>query len=94
MSANMGMDSLHLDGNSAAGLLGDIFAVDVTTATASCAGCGDTGSLGGLMLFAHQMGAVLRCPACQGVVVRIVRTPTHVWLDASGARSIAIPLSS
>jgi len=94
MSANKGMDALHLDGNSAAGLLSQIFSVDVTVATACCAACGDSGSLATLALYAPEMGAVLRCPSCQGVVLRMSRTPTHMWLDASGARSIAIPLPS
>ena len=94
MSANMGMDALHLDGNAAMGMLNEIFSVDVSTATACCAECGDKGRVGTLMLYAHEMGAVLRCPACQGVVLRMVRTPTHIWIDASGARSISIPMSS
>jgi len=44
------------------------------------------------MLYAHEMGAVLRCAGCGDVVLRVTRTPTHVWIDATGARSIAIPL--
>ena len=32
----------HLDGNAAAGELSEVFAADLTTATATCAGCGAT----------------------------------------------------
>jgi len=39
------------------------------------------------------MGAVLRCPGCTAVVVRATRTTTHLWIDASGARWIAMPLT-
>lgn len=85
-------EEMRLDGNSAAGLLSEIFVRDVTVAHAVCAGCGTTGTIGALPMFAQEMGAVLRCASCERVVVRIVRTPTHVWLDANGARSIAIPV--
>ena len=34
----------HLDGNAAAGELSEVFALDVTTAVATCAGCGMTGA--------------------------------------------------
>lgn len=81
-----------LDGNAAAGLFSEVFTRDVTTARATCAGCGRTASIGTLHLYAQEMGAVLRCPACHGVVMRLARTATHVWIDATGSRSIVIPL--
>lgn len=84
----------QLDGNAAAGLLSEIFIRDVTVAHAICAGCGATGTIGALPLYSQEMGAVLRCAQCQRVVVRLVRTPTHLWFDATGARSISIPVSS
>ena len=87
------MKSLRLDGNAAAGLLSQIFAGDATVARATCAGCGASGSIGMLLLYAQEMGAILRCPDCEGVVLRLTQTPTHVWLDATGSRSIALPLT-
>lgn len=92
MNESTSVESRRLDGNAAAGLCHEIFAVDITSAVARCAHCGASGSFGTLVLYAQEMGAVLRCPSCEDVVMRIVRTPTHAWLDASGARSIAIPL--
>ena len=83
-----------LDGNAAAGLFSEVFTRDVTVAHATCAGCGRTGSIGTLHLYAQEMGAVLRCPGCQGGVMRMGRTTTHVWIDATGSRSIAIPLAT
>lgn len=83
-----------LDGNSAAGLLSEVFVRDVTVAQVVCAGCGATASLGSLPMFSQEMGAVLRCPECERVVVRVVRTTTHLWLDANGARSLSIPIRS
>jgi hypothetical protein len=81
-----------LDGNAAAGLLAEIFARDVTVAHTICVGCGSANVVGTLRMYAHEMGAVLRCPGCEYVVLRVVRTPTHVWLDATGSRSVAIPM--
>jgi hypothetical protein len=84
--------AVRLDGNAAAGLLGELFARDVTTARSTCRGCGAVERVGALHLYAREMGAVLRCPGCDSVVLRVTRTPTDFWLDASGARSIAIPI--
>ncbi len=82
---------IPLDGNSAAGLFSEVFSVDLTVARATCAHCDAVGELGALKMWAVEMGAVLRCPACGDVVLRLTSTPTAVWLDATGARSIAIP---
>ena len=84
----------RLDGNAAAGFLSEIFLRDVTAANGTCMDCGSTDRIGSLHLYAHGMGAVLRCPGCECVVLRVVRTPTHLWLDASGSRSIAIPIKA
>ena len=94
MSETMGTETWRLDGNAAAGLLSEMFARDVTIAQATCAGCGATKTIGTLFLYAQEMGAVLRCPGCENVVLRLSRTHTHLWLDATGARSIAIPFAS
>ena len=81
---------MKVDGNAAAGVLSELFVPDMTTARAKCAACGATRVMGELMVYAHGMGTVMRCPDCDGVVVRLARTTTHVWLDATGATSIAI----
>jgi hypothetical protein len=83
--------NVPLDGNSAAGLFSEVFSVDLTVARATCAGCDTVGDLGALTMWAVEMGAVLRCRTCDGVVLRLTSTPDAIWIDASGARSIAIP---
>jgi len=85
-------NALRLDGNAAAGLLSELFARDVTAGRSTCNSCGAVERVGALHLYALEMGAVLRCPGCNGVVLRVTLTPTEFWLDASGARSIAIPI--
>ena len=41
----------------------------------------------------HGMGVVLRCPACDTPVLRIVRTPGFLRLDLSGILLLTIPES-
>jgi Family of unknown function (DUF6510) len=79
----------HLDGNVAAGPLAEVFARDVTTAIATCASCGATGALGGALVFGEPMGAIVRCVACEQVLLRVVETPAGIRLDMRGIRVLA-----
>ena len=76
---------MMLDGNAVAGALQVIFGLEMTANPAECANCGNVSELGGLMTFTQAPGAVLRCPACESVMLRIVETPTAIYLDARGA---------
>ena len=55
----------------AAGALSEIFCRDVTTASATCAGCGHHGSFAELQLYGGHMGLVIRCPGCEQVLIRL-----------------------
>jgi hypothetical protein len=76
---------LMLDANAVAGLLQEIFSAEMTAAPTECAHCGNTGEIGSLLAFTQAPGAVLRCPACESVMLRIVETPNAIYLDARGA---------
>jgi hypothetical protein len=80
------IDDLRLDGNAAAGLLGELFAFEITTATAICDGCDRASLIGALPLYTHRMGAVLRCPACDQVLLAVTRPRGEWWLDLRGVR--------
>ncbi len=82
----------HLDGNALAGPLRELFAVDITAATASCAACGHTDTVATLHVYSQAPGLVARCPGCEDVVLRLVRTPDAAWLDLRGTMSLRIPL--
>jgi hypothetical protein len=82
---------LRLDGNAAAGLLAEIFAFDVTTAEAVCAGCGATGLVGSLAVYGLEMGAILRCPGCGTALFRVSRLETGYWLDLRGMSALRVP---
>jgi hypothetical protein len=75
---------MMLDGNAVAGLLQEIFAGEMTAAPTECAHCGNRGEIGTLLAFTQSPGAVLRCPVCEGVMLRIVQTPDAIYLDARG----------
>ena len=76
---------LMLDANAAAGILQEIFGVEMTAAPSECANCGNEAEVGTLLAFTHGPGFVLRCAACENVVLRIVETPEAIYLDARGA---------
>jgi hypothetical protein len=76
---------LMVDGNAVAGMLYDVFGVEMTAAPTECASCGNEGAMGTLLAFTEGPGIVLRCPACENVVLRIVETPEALILDARGA---------
>ena len=76
---------LMLDANSTAGLLYEIFGTEMTAAPTECAHCGNEGEVGTLLAFTQGPGIVLRCSACEQVVIRIVTMPDEILLDARGA---------
>ncbi|GAA2213118.1 DUF6510 family protein [Nonomuraea monospora] len=82
----------HLDGNALAGPLGEIFAVDVTSATGRCASCGLAGPVASLRVYGPDPGLVARCPGCEEVVLRLVRGPGAAWLDLRGTVSLRVDL--
>jgi len=77
------MDELMLDGNAVAGLLQEVFAVEMTTAIGTCAGCGAAEPMGALHVF-RGAGVVLRCPHCHAALAKIVRSETRVWVGMPG----------
>ena len=75
-----------LDGNAVAGVLAAAFGVEMTSIPGQCAHCGTVSVLATLRAYTRAPGIVLRCSTCDGVVLRIVQTPTATLVDASGAR--------
>jgi Family of unknown function (DUF6510) len=80
----------HLDGNAAAGELSEVFALDVTTAVATCAGCGMTGPVAQAMVYEAGMGTVLRCPECDSVLLRLVHARGEICLEMRGVSVLRI----
>lgn len=76
---------LMLDANAVAGVLQETFGAEMTVAPTTCAHCGREAEMGTLLAFTRGPGIVLRCSACQGIVLRIVQTPDSTFIDARGA---------
>jgi hypothetical protein len=77
---------MRLDGNAIGGLLGQLFAADVTDARGACLGCGAVGALGAQHLYLHPLapGAVLRCRSCESVLMVLVHAEGRVRLAVKG----------
>ena len=83
------MDELMLDGNAVAGVLQEVFAVEMTTAIGTCDNCGAAGPIGALHVY-RGAGIVLRCPHCDNVIGKIVKDDTRMWISLSGVRTLLI----
>ena len=83
------MDALMLDGNAVAGLLQEIFGLEMTTATETCATCGATAAVGAVHVF-RSAGVVLRCPRCGSVLAKIVRRRSCTCVDLTGLRAMHV----
>jgi hypothetical protein len=83
------MDRLMLDGNAVAGVLEEVFAVEMTTAIGTCGGCGATEPVGAIHVF-RGAGFVLRCPHCDNALVTIVKDDARVWIGFPGMRRLLV----
>ena len=79
-----------LDGNAAAGALGDLFAFEVTMAMTTCATCGDRRAVGELLAYMDAPGIVLRCASCGATQLRFVRSADRAWLDLRGIQALEV----
>jgi Zn finger protein HypA/HybF involved in hydrogenase expression len=82
----------YLDGNALGGALGELFAVDVTTAVGQCASCGTSSAIAEARVYPSALGMVARCPTCDEVTVRVVRGEDRAWLDLSGISCLQVAL--
>ena len=73
-----------LDGNVGAGRLGEVFALELTSARGRCAGCGAEAQIAEARAFVEAPGLVLRCASCDNALVVLVRTDDRYVLGMSG----------
>jgi hypothetical protein len=88
------LDPNALDGNVLAGVLGEVFGVDVTAALVTCTECARQQAVAELVVYDAGMGSTARCRGCGAVVLRAVQIRSEVVLDLRGARVLRIPLSA
>ena len=82
----------YLDGNMLGGTLGELFAMDVTGATVTCASCGASWAIAQARVYPHAPGMVARCPDCDAVLLRLVRGPGRAWLDMRGLTYLEVAM--
>jgi hypothetical protein len=80
-----------LDGNVLAGMLLDLVGTQSGAGVGRCGACGITMPIAEARVYAAAPGTVARCPACDHVVMRLVRSPDTVWVDLSGLRYLQFP---
>ena len=85
------MDALRLDGNAAAGTLGEVFSFEVTTAEYTCEGCGQTALLGAAIVYeVRGLGTIVRCPSCDHALIRLAHSRGRHRLDLRGIRHLQV----
>jgi uncharacterized protein DUF6510 len=84
------MEELTLDGNAAAGILQQVFAAEVTTASGTCDGCGRVDALGAVVVYSSGPGLVLRCRGCDSVLVKVATDGERTWVDMRGVRTLEL----
>ena len=83
----------YVDGNAAAGELGGIFAVDITSAKGQCANCGTNKQLAEAHVYTNCPGLVARCAQCGHILLRLVNAGERLFLDLRGMTYLTIDTS-
>jgi hypothetical protein len=83
----------HLDGNMLAGAFSDVFAFDVTTAAARCAGCGAVAELATAMVYVTDAGSVARCAGCDAVLATMVQGDGRMWFGLRGITAVEVRMA-
>jgi hypothetical protein len=84
------MSDLTLDGNGVAGLLDDVFGMEMTTVTRVCSSCGVEAVIGAHLAY-RGAGMVLRCPACEDIAIAIVVLPNRYCVQVHGSMRFEMP---
>ena len=80
-----------LDGNAIGGLLYDVFGVEMTAATGTCATCGATGPVAEVRVYLRGPGTVARCRSCGRVLMVLVTVRGTTCVDLSGLAALERP---
>ncbi len=83
----------RLDGNAAGGILGEVFAFEMTNAEGACANCGAEARVGAAMFYPHGMGTILRCGGRDNALMRVAHqdgSPGRYFLDLKGLEYLRI----
>jgi hypothetical protein len=82
---------MHVDGNALAGPLSDIFTVDMTTASGTCASCRDSSPLALAMVYPKPNTFIVRCHVCDSILLTIIQSSRETRIDLAGLASLTMP---
>lgn len=85
-------DELAMDGNVLAGVMSEVFGVDVTAALVTCMGCSRQQAVAELVVYETGMGSTARCRGCGAVVLRAAQIRSELMLDFHGSRLMRVSL--
>jgi hypothetical protein len=77
-----------LDGNAIGGLLIEIFGTEMTTVIGTCGSCGAVSQVAELTVYVSRLGTVVRCRACDAVLMAFVRLHGVTCVDLQGLASL------
>lgn len=69
-----------VDGNAAAGMLWDVFGVDVTALVGVCRGCHAAAPLAEAVVELDDVAAIVRCRSCTHTLMTVLRSGGEVRL--------------
>jgi hypothetical protein len=78
-----------LDGNAIGGLLIEVFGSEMTTAVGTCGSCGTSGQVAELAVYQPKLGTVVRCRACDNVLMVFVQVRGVTCVDLRGLAQLA-----
>jgi hypothetical protein len=77
-----------LDGNAIAGLLREVFGVEMTTASGVCSACRTRGHVAEFAVYLQAPGTVARCRTCDSVLLVVVRRRGIACVDLRGLATL------
>jgi DNA-directed RNA polymerase subunit RPC12/RpoP len=77
-----------LDGNAIAGQMEQVFGVEMTTKTGTCAACGARMQMAEAVVYLQAPGTVARCPTCDSIVMVVAEVRGINCVDLMGMAAI------
>ena len=83
------LDDYALDGNAIGGLLIEVFGTEMTTAIGTCGSCGTVSQVAELAVYRPGLGTLVRCRACEALLMTFVQIRGVFCVDLQGLASLA-----
>jgi hypothetical protein len=86
----MTIESLRLDGNAIAGILYEVFGVEMTTYVRACHSCRSANAIGAYHVY-RGAGTVLRCPVCSDMALTVASGREDCVVRLQGVWTLQLP---